>query len=153
MRSGRVSLVWPVLCISFGVSSENRFNPIAVHPVDRLIEVHQASLDHTHERSSIRPARFVINALRREIDRLARGIDDTQPSSRIDIYISSPPDDTEDSAPSDLASPPDPSRCPSTCPTSDSQIEENVTLPPDPPKIFIAPVLLTNVGTLFDLLA
>ena len=151
-RSGRVSRFWSGLCTSFGVSTENRFNAIAVDPVDRLIRVHQTSLDHAHHQSSIGPARFVINALRREIDRLARGFDDPQPSSRIDIYISSPSDYTEDSPPSGLASPPDPNRCPATCPVSDTVTYENVMLPPDPPKTVIAPVLLTNVGTLFDIL-
>lgn len=125
---------------------------MAADPVDRLIRVHQASLDNAYHQSSTGPARFVINALRREIDRLARGFDDPQPSSRIDIYISSPTDDTEDSPPSDLASPPDPTRCPSTCRASETPTIENVMLPPDPPKTIIAPVLLTNVGTLFDIL-
>lgn len=134
------------------MSTENRFNAIATDPVDRLIRVHQASLDNAHHQSSTGSARFAINSLRREIDRLARGFDDTQPSYRLDIYIASQPEDTEDSLPSDLASPPDPNRCPATCRASETPTIENVMLPPDPPKTIIAPVLLTNVGTLFDIL-
>lgn len=153
VSSGRVSRFWYGLCISSSVSTENRFNAIAADPVDRLIRVHQASLDNAHHQSSTGPAQFVINALRPEIDRLARGFDDSQPSTRVDMYMTSQPEDTDNSPPSDLASPPDPTRCPSTCWGSDTLTIEKVTLPPDPPKIFIAPVLLTNVGTLFDILA
>lgn len=134
------------------MSTENRFNAIAANPVDRLIRGHQASLDYRQKVPEAGPARSAINALRREIDRLARGIDDHHPSSRMDSYISSMPDELEDSPPSDLASPPDPTRCPSTCKASDTLTIEKVMLAPDPPDIVITPLLMTNIGNIFDIL-
>jgi hypothetical protein len=71
--------------------TENRFNAVASHPVDRMIRVHAKSLAHAKHcnrcdetapaacESDARNCRIVINALRREIDRLLRGIDPRRP--------------------------------------------------------------------------
>jgi len=73
-------------CNDWSVRIEDRFNAIAHDPVRRLIKVHAQSLAraaHRHS-ASVAPAcceadagqcRIIINALRREIDRLLRGID------------------------------------------------------------------------------
>jgi hypothetical protein len=66
---------------------ENRFNAIASHPVDRMIRVHAKSVIHGRKtarceatapvcrEADARQCRIIVNALRREIDRLLRGID------------------------------------------------------------------------------
>ena len=82
------------MCGCSGVNcspNDNRFNAIASNPIDRLIRVHAKSLAHAKQRnhcdevapacceSDARQCRIIINALRREIDRLLRGIDPRRP--------------------------------------------------------------------------
>ena len=72
----------------------NPFTAIAIDPAQRMIRVHAKSLKHAHHHhhaccpplpecppTDVGQCRIVVNALRREIDRLLRGID------RFDRYI------------------------------------------------------------------
>ena len=75
------------VCNVWSVRIEDRFNSIAHDPVQRMIRVHARSLAkaaRTRVCRDVAPAacesdamqcRIIINALRREIDRLMRGID------------------------------------------------------------------------------
>lgn len=81
------------MCDWFDVQIENRFQAMATEPVERVIRVHAASLEKARRagrcdvvapaarESDAGQARIVINALRREIDRLLRGIDRIDPRS------------------------------------------------------------------------
>lgn len=158
--AGEITLgvIWSAACFLKRVTSENRFNAIATTPVTRLIDVHQASLDLAAENRSTPTretddgqSRFVINSLRREIDRLARGFNDQLRVDRVELSFGD-----EDRPPNELATAPDGARTSSHHPVQLAPLkccEEIPPLPPESPPIFIAPLLITNIGGLLDLLA
>lgn len=97
MRCSADSALRRVECFVPAVRIEDRFTAIAHDPVGRLLDVHRASLavegahrpcEDPHHCSRVCDpiqCRIIINALRREIDRLLRGID------RIDALIAPDP--------------------------------------------------------------
>lgn len=97
-------------------------------------------------------ARYVINALRREIDRLARGIDETDPIRRAEAYSLSR---DKDDGPTDTAgsAPPKPGSRSSWASIREPMRSVVPPSPPEVPTMMIAPLLMTNTGTLIDLLA
>lgn len=97
-------------------------------------------------------ARYVINALRREIDRLARGIDETDPVRRAEAFMFAR---EEDEGPTDTAgsAPPKPGVRSAWASTMEPARYVVPPSPPDAPTLMIAPLLMTNTGTLIDLLA
>ncbi len=116
-----------------------------------LASPHRRAHDEVHvvQVTDSRQSRIVNNALRREIDRLARGIDDTDSARRYDDYTFAREDD--DRPPNELASPPVRATRAASC---DTTVHE-VTPPPPPerPDVVIAPLLMNNMGSLLDLLA
>ena len=150
-------------CPHFTVHTENRFNAVAADPVERLIRVHTESLATAMRNRQARQAapasqecdarrcRIVLNAARREIDRLRRGViqpaqaDSFQPSLR-SMGVDTPPDP--------LASPPTGRMSYAPDPLGKPSDFRDVT-PPDPAEIVRAMNYfhVTNLGTLLDVLA
>ena len=88
IAAAAVKSAWPAMCTLSGVAIEMSIHhDPPVHPVDRMIRVHQRSLKLSKRLAEpcccVPPAgvsdagqcRIIVNALRREIDRLLRGID------------------------------------------------------------------------------
>jgi len=142
-------------------------NATAGHPVDRMIRVHAASMARAacfrresaiageHKPSDARQCRIVVNALRREIDRLRRGID------RVDIR-GAVTRARECIAASDAGRDPcgPPASPPPTrkayAPDPLGKVRESAAIPPPPPPRVISIdnyYHITNLGTLLDVLA
>ena len=98
-------------------------------------------------------ARIVNNALRREIDRLARGLDDSGPAWKVDDWSFAREDDNR--GPNELASPPtgDQGRPFYACDLWKVVRYERPPAPTAQPPLVITPLLATNTGSLLDLLA
>lgn len=145
---------------------ENPINAIFPHPVhqphhphghrESLTHIrhhhHVCELAHAACEADASKARIVINALRREIDRLARGIDETDPVRRAEAFtfardVDDGPTDTTGSAP------PNPGSRSTWASSSEPAGYVVPPSPPDAPAVMIAPLLMTNTGTLIDLLA
>lgn len=139
------------------MSAEYRFNVIGSDPGHRLIHVHRASLAFTPasrhaddaapacRESDAGQCRIVVNALRREIDRLARGFGPVP----LNACWSK---DSRDNCPIDeLASPPD--RTKHERPIIDRTTTIVRPAAPPPPPLIVLPLLTTNTGGLIDLLA
>jgi hypothetical protein len=137
------------------------------HPVDRMIRVHAASVARAARcrresaiagapgPSDARRCRIVVNALRREIDRLRRGIDRVDlcgAATRARECFAAPAAGRNPCGPP--ASPP-PARK-GYAPDPLGKVREAAAIPPPPPP----PVIsidnychITNLGTLLDMLA
>lgn len=154
-------------CRLQGVGIDAPSNPRCEHPVDRMIRVHAASqalaarnreqsaAGRASEPRDARQCRLVVNALKREIDRLRRGIDCVEIG---DARLRSRPVDCEMGLEARLpdmptsppaarkAYAPDPLGKPAPAPE----------MPPPPPLRIISldnHYHITNLGTLLDLLA
>jgi len=142
-------------------------NAMAEHPVDRMIRVHAASMARAarclcesatareNKPSDARQCRIVVNALRREIDRLRRGID------RVDVR-GAVTRARECIAARDAGR--DPCGPPSSMPPTRKtygpdplgKVKEAAAIPPPPPPRVISIdnyYHITNLGTLLDVLA
>ena len=148
-------------CCSLYVHAENRFN--VFDPVERLIRVHAESLAtalRNRQASETAPAsrecdagqcRIVLNAARREIDRLRRGL--VQPA-QADMFQPSPHRLAHDVPPDPKASPPSDRKSYAPDPLGKPTEFRDVT-PPDPAEIVrvVNYFHVTNLGTLLDVLA
>ncbi|MHC4413847.1 MAG: hypothetical protein ACYS0G_01045 [Planctomycetota bacterium] len=145
----------------------NRFQAITNDPLERLIRVHTESLAtamrnrQAREAASVarecdaRQGRIVLNAARREIDRLRRGLFRAAEAALLrqpvrEILIDAP----SDPAPEPRASPPAERKSYAPAPIGQPTVFPDAT-PPDPSEVVrvVNPFHVTNLGTLLDILA
>ncbi len=155
------------LCLYWGMEIADRCKAVADGPVGRMIGIHAASVGEssrcraTERRSEVDEptdhgrCRIAVNALRREIDRLRRGMDCAELSPRevVEVPCDGEADDVMGSE-DGLASPAVGRMSYGVSPIGRVPKPEEAL---DPPREAHVPIMvnyhITNIGTLLDVLA